>query len=156
MNTGAFSTLPDRDDYNLAYTDDDGDLVLITADSDVRDSTAVARHQGRDRVVLVLQGGKTWEDAIRASGGDPNTIMHPASRRPYKRRETLAPQSGGDLHAKAADASAAARPDSMKKQGKDDLVLGFLPKDLALPAAIGFLGLSVIGAVALVRVGARA
>ena len=143
MPSGPAAATPDIEDYSLAYTDDDGDLVLITADSDVHDAVKVARHHGRDRVVLILHGGKTWEDAIRARGGDPHA-MHP------RRQHRHGPGAAGlGIHdeAHASHGRPGARPPA------NDTVLGFLPKDMALPAAIGFLGVAVIGAVAAMRFG---
>ena len=44
---------------------------------------------------------------------------------------------------------------SRPEKQDDDLIFGFLPKDLALPAAIGFLGVAVIAAVSITRFGGR-
>ena len=54
---------PDPGDYQLAYTDADGDIVLITSDGDVSDAVKMARSKGQERVVLFIQGGRGWEDA---------------------------------------------------------------------------------------------
>ena len=62
--------LPDPSTFTLSYTDDDGDLVMITADGDVCDAVRIARGQKSDRVVLLIDGGKVWEEAARDVGGE--------------------------------------------------------------------------------------
>ena len=138
------STRPDVEDYALAYTDDDNDLVLITSDSDVTDAVAVARNQGRDRVLLVLQGGSSWEESLARSGVDTNITTITAQNR-HRQRELA------DLQTRPAsdDERRARRP------GNEDLVFGLFSKDLALPFAIGFLGVAVLASVVITRVGGR-
>jgi len=60
------STTPlvDPKDFQLSYLDDDGDLVLMTADRDILDAVSIARKQGKDKVVVQLKGGKTWENEL--------------------------------------------------------------------------------------------
>ncbi|KAI9445458.1 CBS-domain-containing protein [Lactarius indigo] len=54
--------VPDPLDFKLAYTDADGDTVLMTSDTDVTDAVKIARGGGVDRVVLIVQGGRGWAD----------------------------------------------------------------------------------------------
>ena len=140
-------TLPSVEDYLLAYMDDDNDLVFITSDSDVADAVSVARNQGRDRVLLVLQGGATWEDALSRHMGNTNLTAVTAQNK-RKQRELA------DLQTRPAiedDENSERRPSA----ANDDLVFGLFSKDLALPFAIGFLGVAVLASVVISRVGGR-
>lgn len=143
--TPAAAEVPDPNDFQLSYTDDEDDVVLITADGDVQDSVKVARKQGRDRVVLQLQGGRGWSEAARA------TPAVPAKKRPSAEAQlpSLAEEEERDAHADDEPKKAAS-----KKKGDEELLFGVLPKDLALPAAIGFLGVAVLAAVAITKSGA--
>ncbi|SNX83199.1 related to CBS and PB1 domain protein [Melanopsichium pennsylvanicum] len=164
--------VPDPNDFNLAYTDDEDDVVLITADGDVQDAVKVARKQGRDRVVLLLQGGRGWEDAAARSSAstaaakDASNAAGLGSRKRQQAKEAVETQlqsvaeeeekegQNDDEH----DEEEAPRKKSLKKTGKgsgadQELLFGVLPKDLALPAAIGFLGIAVLAAVAITKSG---
>lgn len=145
---------PDPNDFNLAYTDDDDDLVLMTADSDVQDSVKVVRKQGKDRVVLLLQGGRGWEEASsRLQSGDK------ASRKKMKEsmdKQLQSVQEEEEKENEEADglksiSAARKKSSSAPPKGDEELLFGVLPKDLALPAAVGFLGVAVLAAVALTR-----
>ncbi len=81
---------PDPNDFQLAYTDDEDDVVLITADGDVQDSVKVARKQGRDRVVLLLQGGRGWE--ARASASAATSAGGLAAKKRQQARENAEAQ----------------------------------------------------------------
>ena len=151
MPSGPRVNPPDIEDYNLAYKDDEDDLVLITADSDVQDAVAVAKHQSRDRVLLVLQGGKSWDEAAGRDGGY-NEYTSAASLASANRRKQ---KEAADEQLRNVQADEKAERKAPSAAGGNDMILGFLPKDLALPAAIGFLGVAVLGAVALTRVSAR-
>lgn len=60
-------------------------------------------------------------------------------------------KESGDSH----DGEGARRtaPKKPNRAPADELLFGVLPKDLALPAAIGFLGVAVLAAVAITRAG---
>jgi len=117
---------PDPSDYQLAYTDVDGDVVLITSDGDVSDAVKMARSKGQERVVLFIQGGNGWEDATAEK-----------------------------LEAKAAEAAAAAQSETTAiEKAEDPLpsppppvltedVFG-IPRDMILPASIGVLAVSIM------------
>jgi CBS domain-containing protein len=146
------ATPPDPNDFNLAYTDDDDDLVLMTADSDVQDSVKVVRKQGKDRVVLLLQGGRGWEEAaskLQNGGGDK------ANRKKIKESMDKQLQSVQEEEEKEQEEGEAMKAASKKKTASsktdEELLFGVLPKELALPAAVGFLGVAVLAAVALTR-----
>jgi len=116
---------PDPSDYQLTYTDADGDVVLITSDGDVSDAVKMARSKGQERVVLSVQGGKGWEDTAEK------------------------------LEAKAAEATTAAQietkaiekveipPPSPLPPAPAEGVFG-IPRDMILPASIGVLAVSIV------------
>lgn len=185
---GKAASPPDPNDFTLAYKDDEDDIVLMTADSDVQDSVKYARKQSRDRVVLLLQGSRGWTEAAarqdRASQASSaasaaNTAAAASKRRA---REVLDAQlqsveeeeekedeeAPGDLSraldglseagAAAAEGSARKAAAAKNKKGsaaQDDLLFGFLPKDLALPAAIGFAGVAVLVGLVATRTSAQ-
>lgn len=161
---------PDPNDFSLAYTDDDDDLVLMTADGDVSDAVKVVRKQGKDRVVLLLQGGKGWEEASErlgygsgaaAANGTSATAM--MSNKKKQQREAIDAQlqsveeeeereNEAEVGGATKDSDTPARkPKAKKAKDDEELLFGVLPKDLALPAAVGFLGVAVLAAVALTR-----
>jgi len=149
---GAEVHLPDPNAFTLSYTDDDGDLVTITADGDVSDSVRIARGQKSDRVVLLIDGGKVWEDAARDLGGEKAVEKLKQVEHEIKGVEAEEEQ----MEDKGADPSLeptfgkqgihSAGP-SPGTPGVPDLIFGVLPKDMALPAAIGVLSVVIIGAV---------
>ncbi|KAG7450267.1 CBS and PB1 domain-containing protein [Guyanagaster necrorhizus] len=122
---------PDPIDFQLLYTDTDGDTVLITSDHDVTDAVKIARASNSDRVVLFVQGGKGWDEA-----------------------------GAGNVDAKAAEVAAAAaaaqeiveleQSEGFTKEAVPpvpasfDQVMG-IPRDLLLPASIGALAIAIIG-----------
>jgi len=141
--------LPDPNTFSLSYTDDDGDLVTITADGDVSDAVRIARGQKSDRVVLLVDGGKVWEEAARDLGGEQAVEKLKAVEQEVKGVE--------EEEEKMKEASAdPAKEATWGKQGavhshstpvvgaQPELVAG-IPKDLVLPAAIGFLGVVIVG-----------
>ncbi|KAE8222835.1 hypothetical protein CF319_g4041 [Tilletia indica] len=189
--TPSAAGLPDPNDFSLAYTDDDSDVVLITADGDVLDAVSVARKQGKDRVLLILQGGRAWTEAMSKAqaasvlvGAAAAVSSSSSSKRTKTRRgkglgmveegededvgeedeEEVKEGSGGggvvdeeeeERSRRSGGASRSSKAGkggaSKKAGGADELLFGVLPKELALPAAIGFLGVAVIGAVIVTR-----
>lgn len=141
----------DPNTFSLSYTDDDGDLVTITADGDVADAVRIARGQKSDRVVLLIDGGKVWEDVARELGGEPaveklmqveHEVKGVEDEEDHMKDPSADPATEptfgktGAVHSHSEPISrAAAAP---------ELVAG-IPKDLVLPAAIGFLGVVIIG-----------
>jgi PB1 domain len=134
--------VPDPLDFQLAYTDADGDTVLITSDTDVTDAVKIARNAGVDRVALIVQGGRGWAEA-----------------------------GAGKSEAKAEAAAAAAAQDELKEVEKSegvypegnhsnppapahipsaDEIFG-IPRDLLLPASIGALAVVIIGVFTIAR-----
>lgn len=166
--------IADPNDFNLAYTDDDDDLVLITADGDVNDAVKVARKQGKDRVVVLLQGGRTWEEVSARNQTELSNAqisLNNQNANKKKQRDAVEAQLqsvkeeeekddealvGGDeamksLARKHKRSVSEANGNSKKKE--EELIMGVIPKDLALPAAIGFLGVAVLVGVLATRGG---
>ena len=128
--------------FTIAYTDDEGDLVQITADGDVLDAVNTARGQKTDRVTLLINGGKNWEEAARSAGGeDAVEKLKVAETVPAAKGESHLLDEGAD----PAHAAAYGAKGVHAKPGSEELIGGVLPKDLALPAAIGFLGVVILG-----------
>lgn len=117
---------PDPSDYQLAYTDADGDVVLITSDGDVSDAVKMARSKGHERVVLFIQGGRGW--------GDTTTEKVEAEV-----AEVTAPVQS---EVKAAEKTEVPLPSSLSPPPTDDLF--GIPRDMVLPASIGALAVSIM------------
>jgi len=117
--------LPDPGDYQLAYTDADGDVVLITSDGDVSDAVKMARSNGQERVVLFIQGGKGWEDAT-------------AEKLEAKSAEAA---TAAQIDTKAIEQTEIPLP-SLPPAPTED-VFG-IPRDMLLPASIGVLAVSIM------------
>ena len=117
---------PDPSDYQLAYTDADGDVVLITSDGDVSDAVKMARSKGEERVVLFIQGGKGWED-VTAEKHEVKVAEAPAvAQIEAKATENVeTPLSAPPPPAPAED------------------IFG-IPRDMLLPTSIGVLAISII------------
>ncbi|SCZ92327.1 BZ3500_MvSof-1268-A1-R1_Chr5-2g07786 [Microbotryum saponariae] len=156
----------DPRDFKLSYTDDDGDLVLMTADRDVQDAVSAARKQGKDRVVVHLTGGKGWDEELarRAAVQQLNTTSQKVKKAsPLGALDEVTEDDAEETVVEDEDeaaASAAALKRKQKKKvapsGGDELVFGFLPKDLLLPASIGFLGIVIVGVFAASKAGGPA
>jgi len=151
-NAPVAASPPDPNDFNLAYTDDDNDLVLMTADSDVQDSVKVVRKQGKDRVVLLLQGGRGWEEAAGRQQGLDKTNRKKMKESIDKQLQSVQEEEEKESEeVEASKGTTTPKRRSKASPSDEDLLFGVLPKDLALPAAVGFLGVAVLAAVALTR-----
>ncbi|ORX35715.1 hypothetical protein BD324DRAFT_581734 [Kockovaella imperatae] len=136
---------PDPNVFSVSYTDDDGDLVTITADADVSDAVKIARGKKTDRVVLLIDGGKLWEDAARDAGGD----------KAVEKLKAMEQEVNGVEKEEEKMEKASADPAKVPTWGKrgivhahgaaEELIGGVLPKDMVLPAAVGFLGVVILG-----------
>ncbi|GAA5857697.1 hypothetical protein JCM8547_004334 [Rhodosporidiobolus lusitaniae] len=143
--------LPNPHDFQLSYRDDDGDLVLMTADRDVTDAVETAKKQGKDRVVLHVTGGASWKAALAAK--EAVTPAPAAAPAPVLTKKLVVVEEEGDEAEKSAEEEEVEKPAPRKRKGKaavkaddEELVAGVLPKEYLLPASIGFLGV-VIAAV---------
>jgi hypothetical protein len=136
--------LPDPAQFTMSYTDDDGDLVTMTTDGDVADAVRIARSQKSDRVVIYISGGKAWEQAAKD--------LSPQAVEVLKEAETVNANDEQILEDKAADPALAPTYGQSEKVhshskpviGAAETVLG-LPKDMLLPASVGFLGVVILG-----------
>lgn len=178
QTTTATSPL-DPSAFTLSYTDDDGDLIHMTSDGDVTDAVKVARAQKQDRVVLFLSGGKAWDEAIKSQEPAP-PIPSPLISPPappsrsldalQEEEELLATPPPAPIVVPAAVQEkmlspevdpavepAMAPPAKIHSNSKpvggggDDGSIAGIPKDLILPASIGFLGVVVLGVFAVSR-----
>lgn len=141
----------DPGDFTVHYTDDDADLVLLSSGGDLEDAVRTARKQGKDRVLLIIKGGKGWENAVQnqAAQHQQRAQAHSAA---LKAVQEDAEEEEEQLEKRTAGSSTGAgKAKKFKAGGDEELVLGFLSKDLVLPAAIAFLGVAVIGVFALSR-----
>ena len=116
---------PDPGDYQLAYTDADGDVVLITSDGDVSDAVKMARSKGQERVVLFIQGGKDWEDAAAEK----------------VEAEATEAAAVAQSEANAVEKTEIPLPSPLPPPADD--VFG-IPRDMLLPASIGALAVSIV------------
>ena len=149
---------PDPMDFQLAYTDEDGDIVLITSDTDVSDSVKCARGSGLDRVVLFIQGGRGWQEImaqrsaqqaaeLAAAKEEAKTPAPPTPAEKVEPSPTLvsAPQQPTPVPEKVH--FAAPHPVHVE----EEKVLG-IPKDLLLPASIGALAAVILGVFTISRI----
>jgi hypothetical protein len=133
---------PDPLDFTMSYTDADGDTVEISADSDVTDAVRIARQAKEDRVILYIHGGKAWD---LAGQKDAEKKAEESAR--AAQEETRIVEK---IEAKVADTmSTPAHPHAHIT--KEDKLFGVLPRDMVLPASVGFLGVVIIAVFALSR-----
>ena len=130
---------PDPTNFQLSYTDADGDIVLITSDSDVSDAVKIARNAHEDRVVLFVQGGKGWETATAEKSAKQAAEVAAAAQEETKAIEkaevpVVTPPALPEHHF--------APP--VPVHVPEEKVLG-IPKDLLLPASIGALAAVIMG-----------
>jgi len=127
------SSKPDPLDFQLQYTDTDGDIVVMSSDSDVQDAVKIARAANVERVVLNIHGGKNWNEA-GASQSDikAKEIAEVASK------ELKEVEKAESLIETAPPTHVHTNTPSM------DAIFG-IPRDLLLPASIGALAVVVIG-----------
>lgn len=93
-----------HEDFTLAYTDVDGDIVQVTTDGDVFESVKFARKRQEDRVLLHLQGGRNWDVVEIASETVVITPKEevPAIRQSKDSAANLAKKEESPLMTKAA------------------------------------------------------
>ncbi|KAA1468577.1 CBS-domain-containing protein [Dentipellis sp. KUC8613] len=130
----ADDAIPDPLDFLLAYTDADGDTVLMTSDSDVTDAVKIARSGGADRVVLLIQGGRGWAEAGAGKSEAKAAEAAAAAQKELKEMEKAEAALPEGVHL--------APPTPVHVPEAD--VLG-IPRDLVLPASIGALAVVIVG-----------
>jgi hypothetical protein len=130
-------------DFQLSYTDADGDAVLMTADNDVADAVKIARNAQVDRVVLFVQGER-WVVAEKAEVKAAAVIEE---EKVIEQIETSLPAEGIVSAPPAVVHLPSAPP-------QPELLMG-IPKDLVLPASIGALAVAVIAVFTISRLSSR-
>ncbi|KAI5450478.1 hypothetical protein NCC49_003099 [Naganishia albida] len=140
--------LPDPAVFTMSYTDDDGDLVTITSDDDVADAVRVARSQKLVRAVLVIQGDKVWEDAARDVGGqkavDELKNVVEAAAPADKEDKVLEDKAADPAEVPTFGQSEKVHARHITELPAEDKIMG-IPRDLLLPASMGFLGVVIVG-----------
>lgn len=139
----AAAVVPEPRDFQLSYRDDDGDLVLMTADRDVQDAVETAKKQGKDRVVLHVTGGASWKAAIAAQEASSAT---PAPAPAVTKKLVVveeAEEKDGEEDEEEEVKPVPRKRKAAAKGDEEELIGGVLPKDLLLPASIGFLGVVI-------------
>lgn len=134
---------PDPTDFTLSYTDEDGDIVLITSDSDVSDAVKIARSTQTDRVVLFIQGGKGWSDVMEKKSAQQAEAVAAAASQEMKeveKTEAVATPPVHPIPIPYAPPPYIQPPPPVQAE----LVMG-VPKDLLLPASIGALAAVILG-----------
>ncbi|KAL8278234.1 hypothetical protein RQP46_009407 [Phenoliferia psychrophenolica] len=158
------ATAADPTDFQLSYFDDDGDLVLMTADRDVTDAVSVARKQGKDRVVVHLRGGKGWQDELERKGLASTAAVAAATKKQEALKavdeEVLAASSDTDEEVVKSKrererGGRKSRRTPSSAELADDLVFGFLQKDQLLPASVALLAAAIVGVFAISKATAR-
>ncbi|KAI0786038.1 CBS-domain-containing protein [Abortiporus biennis] len=132
---------PDPIDFSLSYTDADGDIVLITSDTDVSDAVGIARKAGADRVVLLLQGGKGWSAAQEKSAARVEQVLK-AAQEEINAVEKAEVQVA-EVHTPPPPPTLV-QPPFHPQVIPEEKVMG-IPKDLLLPASIGALAAVILG-----------
>jgi PB1 domain len=132
-STNPDDPVPDPLDFQLAYTDADGDTVLMTSDSDVTDAVKIVRGVGIDRVVLIVKGGRGW---VEAGAGKSAAKVAPAATQ----EEIKEVEKSQAILPEASHAS----PPVPVHAPLDDEIFG-IPRDLLLPASVGALAVVIIG-----------
>ncbi|KAI0359168.1 CBS-domain-containing protein [Trametes cingulata] len=134
---------PDPTDFTLSYTDEDGDIVLITSDSDVSDAVKIARATNTDRVVLFIQGGRGWSDVMAEKSAAQAEAVAAAAAQEMKEVEK-AEAVPTPPAAVPMPSPYAPPPYVQAPPAEPELVMG-IPKDLLLPASIGALAAVILG-----------
>lgn len=145
---------PDATDFTLSYTDSDGDTVLVSTDTDVADAVRIARNAGSDRVVLFLQGGKAWDEAGAGESEKKAKTIHQAAvavEEEVEKAEATSTNFPDGGHAVPPPASV---PGFGSKAPLNDELFG-IPRDMVLPASLGFLGVVIVGVFIATRMTAR-
>lgn len=148
---------PDPTDFTLSYTDADGDVVLITSDTDVTDAVNIARSTRADRVVLFIQGGKGWSDVMAEKSAKQAEAVAAAAAQEAKELEALKAEWASAPSVVAPGPASASAPAPAPSpypppppyaqppmSVQPEVVMG-IPKDLLLPASIGALAAVILG-----------
>lgn len=129
----------DPKDFQICYYDDDGDLVLISADQDILDAVAVARKQGKDRVMITLRGPAAWEDEIERKA----SVL--ASKKALASTPVPVLKSVGEENEDEEPEEKVEKKSRKGRVVKEELVFGFLSPEQLLPASVAFLAIAIVG-----------
>ncbi|KAG8918360.1 hypothetical protein FRC01_001901 [Tulasnella sp. 417] len=146
---------PDPHDFTLAYIDADGDTVVITHDTDVTDAVKVARAGGSDRVVLLIQGGRGWEKAEKDAEAKAKESAVAAAKEVAQVDSVVLNDDPSptppaiQIHVKPPPTEPA---NDLPFGGITENEVFGIPRDLVLPAALGFLGVVIAGVFVATRV----
>jgi len=132
---------PDPTDFQLQYTDADGDVVIMSSDTDVEDAVKNARITRTDRVVLIIQGGKGWNEAGAAQSEAKAKEVTEAAIKETK--EVDKAESTPSITVSPSEAPTMAPPAKVHVSPPDD-IMG-IPRDMILPASIGALAVVIVG-----------
>lgn len=132
---GSTAAIPDPHDFGILYVDKDGDRVAMTSDSDVTDAVQIARNAGDDRVVLLLEGGKGWDDIVTQAEAKATPISAPVKEEAATFEKLEAAPSDGT--------PTSSPPPPRAHVPVPDDIMG-VPRDLLLPASIGALAVVII------------
>ncbi|KAI8995342.1 CBS-domain-containing protein [Trametes punicea] len=135
---------PDPTDFTLSYTDADGDIVLITSDSDVSDAVKIARASNTDRVVLFIQGGRGWSDVMAEKSAAQAEAVALAAAQEMKEVEKIEAVVTPPAAVPIPSPAPYMPPAYPQPPAEPELVMG-IPKDLLLPASIGVLAAVIVG-----------
>lgn len=136
--TTTTKTKVDPKDFQICYHDDDGDLISMTADQDVLDAVSVARKQGKDRVVIILRGGTSWEREIERRDSLAAARRTPVVVAPVPVLRVVEEE-------KEEEEIVSKKKRSTKEREADKLVMGFLNADQLLPASVALLAMAIVG-----------
>lgn len=135
--------IPDPLDFQLAYTDADGDTVMMTSDDDVSDSVKIARSAGADRVVIIIQGGRGWAEAGAGKSEAKAKEAKAAAAKELREVEKSEATPVISKEVPLPEGVSYSAPTPAHVIPSDD-VFG-IPRDMVLPASIGALAVVILG-----------
>ncbi|TIB64253.1 hypothetical protein E3P78_01323 [Wallemia ichthyophaga] len=148
--------MPDPYDFALLYEDDDGDHVVLDADSDVKDAVVVAQKKRQSRVLLIVNGGRGWEavEVVKPTDETPAVVVRDENiHQSQCVRDVEETEKNGEreveeklpheAHTSVPVEEHTNKSPASPKGHTDADVLG-IPRDLLLPAAIAFAGSAVL------------
>ena len=142
---------PDPYDFSLLYEDDDGDQVVMSADSDVKDAVIVAQKKRQTRVLLIVNGGKGWEgiNIVKPTEDKTTVVSKEENINQYEAPEEVeqiekkVEQEVNESLPHEAHTNAHFNEHKHHSHANEGDVFG-IPRDLILPAAIAFAGGAVL------------
>ncbi|KDN34130.1 hypothetical protein RSAG8_12770, partial [Rhizoctonia solani AG-8 WAC10335] len=138
----------DPNDFTMSYTDSDGDTVELTSDTDVVDAVRHARQGKEDRVIVYIHGGKAWDLA-----GQQDAAKKAKEATKAAQEETRLVEKGGDtpVHEVSTPLHPHAHAHAHNFPHEEEKLFGVVPRDMVLPASVGFLGVVIIVVFAMSR-----